>query len=377
VERGLSARGPLLAFLAFGLLWGTWAAVLPGIRAETGASEAGLGVALLGVAAGALPAMLAAGLAIDRFGPLVAPLLVGFAAAFVLPGLADSVPLLALTLVVVGATSGALDVAANAAVASFEAETGRRLMQAAHALFSAGVVAGSVGAGLAREAGASPRDALLVAAGLVALAAIANRQAPRVRAERRPIRLVLSPLLVVLGVLCGVAFVVESGIESWSALYLEEELGASPATSGLGPGSFAAAMAAGRLLGQGVGARVGDRTLVAAGAALAALGVLGASAAGSAPVALVGFAVGGAGISMAAPVFFGAPAYLASPADRGGAVSTVTTLSYLGFLVGPALMGAVGATLGLRAIWLVLAGVAAALAAVVVVLALPLRGRAK
>ena len=252
-----TVRGPLLAFLAFGLLWGAWAALLPGIRAETGASEAGLGAALLCVAVGALPAMLATGVAIDRFGSLVAPLLVAFAVSFVLPGFAGSVPALALALVAVGVASGALDVAANAAVASLEAESGRRLMQAAHALFSAGVVAGSVGAGFARDAGASPRDVLLFAAALVALTAFGNRSGPRpaAAADRGRARLVRSPLLVVLGVLCAVAFVVESGIESWSALYLEEELEASPATSGLGPGSFAAAMAAGRLLGQGAGVR--------------------------------------------------------------------------------------------------------------------------
>jgi MFS family permease len=353
-------------------------AVLPGIRAETGASEAGLGAALLCVAVGALPAMLAAGLAIDRFGSLVALSVVAYAGAFVLPGLAGSVPQLALALVAVGAASGTLDVAANAAVASLEAETGRRLMQAAHALFSAGVVAGSVSGGLARDAGVSPRYVLLATAGAVALTAVANRGGPRRRAaDPRPVRLVFTPLLVILGVLCAVAFVVESGIESWSALYLEDDLDASPAASGLGPASFAAAMAVGRLLGQGLGARIGDRTLVAGGALLAGLGVLVAAAAGTAPVALAGFAIGGAGISMAAPVFFGAPGYLAGTAERGGAVSTVTTISYLGFLAGPALMGAVGATLGLRAIWLVLAAVAGTLAAAVVALALPLRARSK
>jgi MFS family permease len=297
----------------------------------------------------------------------------------VLPGFAGSVPQLALALVVVGAASGALDVAANAAVASLEAETGRRLMQGAHALFSAGVVAGSVGGGLARDTGASPRQVLLATAGLVAVTAFANRVGPRreVSSGRRPARLVFTPTLVLLGVLCGLAFVVESGIESWSAIYLEDELDASPATSGLGPGSFAAAMATGRLLGQGLGMRVGERALVAGGAAIAAFGVLFAAGAGTALVALAGFAIGGVGISMAAPVFFGAPGYLASPAERGGAQATVTTISYLGFLAGPAVMGAVGATLGLRAIWLAVAAVAAMLAAAVVALALPLRGRAK
>src|SRR4029078_6862199 len=54
------------------------------------------------------------------------------------------------------------------------------------------------------------------------------------------------PLLVVGGVL-AVAFLVESGLEGWSALFLERTLDSDPAISGLGPGLFAGAMATGRL----------------------------------------------------------------------------------------------------------------------------------
>jgi MFS family permease len=371
------ARGPLLAFAAFGAFWGAWAAVLPGVRTETGASEAELGAALLFVAVGALPAMLATGVLVNRVGPRLGPALLVFAATVTLPGLAGSVPALAAALAVVGAASGALDVIANAAVASLEATTGRRLMQAAHALFSAGLVAGSVTAGLAREAGVSPLHALLGAAAAVVLVAAASRgTAPAPRAERRSSRPVLSPALVLLGVLCAVAFVVESGVESWSAVFLEDELGASPATSGFGPGSFAAAMALGRLSGHVLGARVGDRVLMAAGAAVAAMGVLLASAAPGPLLALAGFALAGAGISVAAPIFFGTAGRVAGNAEQGGAVATVTTISYLGFLTGPPLMGGVAGTLGLRAAWVVLAAVAGLLAAAVLTLALPLRRRA-
>ena len=49
--------------------------------------------------------------------------------------------------------------------------------------------------------------------------------------------------LVAIGLVGAVAFVVEGGTESWSALFLERQLHAEPAVSGLGPGVFAAAMA--------------------------------------------------------------------------------------------------------------------------------------
>src|SRR5439155_17389655 len=88
---------------------------------------------------------------------------------------------------------------------------------------------------------------------------------PPERARRRA-RLA-RPLLVVGGVL-ALAFVVESGLESWSALFLERTLNSGPAISGLGPGMFAGAMASGRLLAQKVrGPSVAARMLFAGVAA--------------------------------------------------------------------------------------------------------------
>jgi MFS family permease len=66
-------------------------------------------------------------------------------------------------------------------------------------------------------------------------------------------------------------------------------------------------------------------------------------------VALLGFALGGVGVSVAAPTLFGAAGRGASPAERGSAVASVTTVSYLGFLTGPPLIGAVSGAFDLRA----------------------------
>jgi hypothetical protein len=69
----MTRRGSLSAFGAFGIFWGAWAVLLPAIKEQTGASVAELGVALLFVAAAALPPMLATGALIDRFGPRLIP----------------------------------------------------------------------------------------------------------------------------------------------------------------------------------------------------------------------------------------------------------------------------------------------------------------
>jgi MFS family permease len=357
---------PLLAaFAAFGLFWGSWAALVPDIRDRTGSTVSALGLAILGVAVGALPALLGTGLAVDRWGPRLLPAtLVGFGVAVLVPLLATSPLGLFATLVLVGATSGALDVAVNAAVSEWETETRRRAMSVAHAFFSAGVVVGAVSAGIARDAGAGAPLVLGVCAVLICATAVSNRAragAPVPEAEHRP-SLDFSRRVLVLGALCGLGFLVEGGIENWSALYVEDTLGGSAVAGGLAPGLFALSMVAGRLLAQAIGHRYRDSTVLAAGGLLAAAGVALAAATDLVPVALLGFAVGGAGVSVVAPTTFGAAGRDAEPARRGVAVGSVTTFGYLGFLVGPPLVGAVSGIVSLRAGLVVLVLVALLLA---------------
>jgi MFS family permease len=322
--------------------------------------------------------MLVTGSLLDRFGPRLLPLTaLVFAAAAILPGLTQSVWQLALALVVVGVASGAMDVAINFGATSIEACGGAPIFQKAHACFSGGFLAAAVLGGVAREAGAEPLPILLVTSAAVFASAWLNRGAAALPApaERRRRTLELTRPLLVLGLLCAIAFIVESGMEHWSALFLETELGASPALAGLGPGFFAAAMVLGRTLGHRFEPRVGDLALLTGGGLLSASGLAFAATATSIPVGVAGFFLGGAGISVAAPVLFGAAGRGAAESERGGSVATVTTVSYLGFLAGPPLVGAVSGALDLRAGVALLAGAAllTALAAASFGNALPLR----
>jgi MFS family permease len=353
------ARGPLLAFFAFGAFWGAWGVLLPDVKENVGASVSELGVALFAVGFAALPAMLLTGRVVDRVGPRATPAaLLLFAVAGVLPAFADSIAALVAALFFLGAATGALDVVINSAATSVEAATGRRIIQVAHALFSGGFLAGALGAGIARGLGAGPLPVLAGVAALAAATAGVNRGFPAVPRRVRERRFAYSRRLIVLGVLCGVAFVVEGGIENWSALFLETELDASPALAALGPGLFAAAMVAGRLAGQWLEVLLGERLLFVAGTATAGAGLVLAALAPALPLALVGFALGGAGISVAAPIAFGAAGRGADDKDRGSAVASVTTISYLGFVAGPPLVGAVSGAFDLRVGLGLLAGIA-------------------
>ena len=357
-------RGPLAAFVALGLLWGTWAALVPAVQDAVGVSKGQLGLLLLLVAVASLPTMLLTGREVDRHGTRILPFaVVGLAVAAVLPALADSPGALAGALLVLGVATGATDVAMNSAVAELEARRSTRLMQLAHALFSAGVLVGAVACGIARQAGASRLQILAPVALAILVAAALNIRQERIDRPRASSRggLRLDRALIPIGIACGAAFVIEGGMENWGALFVERELDASPAVSALAPAAHGFSMMLGRLSGQWLERRLGDTRLLASAAAVALVGLVVVSLAQVVPLAILGFFVGGAGISIAAPALFGAGGRQASPDERGRALATVTTIGYLGFLVGPPLVGGAAEAVGLRAAFAVLALVAAAL----------------
>jgi hypothetical protein len=80
-------------------------------------------------------------------------------------------------------------------------------------------------------------------------------------------------------------------------------------------------------------------------------------------VALAGVAVAGLGISVCAPILIAIGGRGSTADRRGSAVSVVTTVAYLGFLVGPALVGVAADATSLTAALAGVAGVALLLAA--------------
>ena len=349
---------PLAAFAALGVFWGIWSAALPGVSRGLGIGDAALGLALLCVAAGALPAMILAGQLVDRAGPgLLAWAVAAFGICSVLPGLAPNVVWLGVALLAVGMASGGLDVVMNAAAAQVEAAHGRRVMHLAHATFSASLLVASVLAGFGRDAGLSyavllwiGAAVILVMAVLVRSLSVAAAAGSRVSSgEGTILSLRNIPLLAVgLGALCALAYLVENGLQLWGAQHLERTLGSSPAISGLGPGVFAASAVVGRLAGQLWAARLGERRLLVLAGLGAAAGAFVFAFAPNAFVALIGLALAGGAVSVAAPTLFALAGRTADPRRRGAAISGVAIIGYLGFLVGPALLGAVSGALGLR-----------------------------
>jgi MFS family permease len=352
VSRVTGRARALVGFAALGIFWGSWGAELPAVKSHAGVGDAALGAALFCVGVGALVAMRPAGVLVDRGGRRVLPAITAaFALCAFLPALATSPLALAAVLLLLGAASGSLDVAINSEGVRSEA-SGRPVLRLAHGMFSAAAVAASLATGGLRAAGAGPAAVFGVMCAVVlaaAIAALALQAAPPGIEPSPSLReLLRAPWpLVALGGLCALAFFVEGSWQSWGAVHLQETLGSSAALSAAAPALFAAAMAWGRIGGQGV--RAPERPLLAVAATLAAAGTLLAATASVPAIALAGIVVAGLGISICAPTLIAMAGRLSTPERRGSAVSVVTTVAYLGFLLGPAAVGLAADATTLRA----------------------------
>jgi MFS family permease len=349
--RTAERRGLLLAFGVFGVFWGSWAALLPAVKAQTGVGDGQLGLALAFIGVAALPAMLVGGRVVDRLGAgRVLPLaMLAFAVAAPLSGLAHGLGALLPAFLLLGLSSGAFDIAVNASTAGWERLEKDRLMAAGHAAFSTGVVVGSVSSGVARQQGAAALPVLLLVGLLVAVAAWrqpayrrTGEPSPEPRTRRGP-----ATILLALGVLVAAAFLIEDALQSWSALHLERGLGASPAVGGLGPGMFAASMAVGRLMAHIVSRPGREALVVAAGGVVTGLGAVLLAVAPGPVTGIAALALAGAGTSVLAPTLFSAIGARSAPGREGADLSTAAALGYFGFLAGPPLVGAVSAATSL------------------------------
>jgi MFS family permease len=365
-----SSLPSFLAFGAYGLFWGTWGAALPALRDAAGLSDAELGVALLFVGLGGLPAMLFTGRTVDHFGArvtgvlLVALAVTGAVAAI----LGRDLVTLSLGMLLVGAASGAADVAQNALAGFAEQRSGRRTITVAHAVFSSFVVIGSLGAGGLRSAGADAGGVFAVAGVLLAGGGLAvwllgdrpvrgpGSSFPSGRVGRR-----WALPFVVVGLVGALGFAVENAHQSWSAIFLADELAAPPALAAVAPATFAVFAALTRFAA-GLLTRIPSAALLPGGAALAVLGTLILSAAHTLPLALAGLALAAVGTSVLYPTLL-SRATRDVPADRRGrATAAVATTSYLGFVAGPMFVGVLAAGLDLRGAMIGVAALAVAFA---------------
>jgi MFS family permease len=369
-------------FAAHGFIFASWAVRVPAVKEQAGASPAALGLALLGLSAGAVATMLAAGTLCRRFGSpqLTAVSCVLLSAAVTLPALARSAVALGLLLAVFGAAYGCLNVAMNSVAVDLVAALRRPVMPGFHAAWSFGGLAGAaLGGLLAPHLSPEPHLLLIALAGLLVSVAAGHTLVTRASflrgtaagtappgasaagtdpagasaagtdpaggpfpAWRRALQTGHTVGLFGLIALC--AAYDEGAIGDWGALHLRQDLGASAGLAAAGYAAFALAEASGRLSGTALLERFGRTRVLVTGGLTACAGMLLAALAPDVWLALAGFAATGLGLANLFPATIARAGLLAGSSG----VALTSMLGYTGFLLGPPAIGFLASEAGLR-----------------------------
>ena len=363
------ARVALCAvFAAHGFIFASWAVRVPAIKEQTGASPAVLGLALLGLSAGAVATMLIAGTLCRRLGS--ERVTVGSCAllsvTLVLPALARSAITLGLALLIFGAAYGCLNVAMNSVAVDLVAALRRPVMPGFHAAWSFGGLAGAGLGGLLAPHLSPVRHLLLVAlAGLLASGGAGHTLLASARwlpagpaqlardshlaRDSQPAgawrqMLMTGRVVGLFGLIALCAAYDEGAIGDWGALHLRQDLGAGPGLAAAGYAAFALAEACGRLSGTSLLERLGRTRVLTLGGLTACAGMLLASLAPDVWLALAGFAATGFGLANLFPAVIARAGLLAG--SHGVALTSM--LGYTGFLLGPPAIGFLASAFGLR-----------------------------
>jgi MFS family permease len=354
-------RAVAALFLTNGALFANLAPRLPEIKTDLALSNTTYGIVVAAFPAGALTAGLAAGALIRRFTSARLAVLgtAGIALLTLAAAWSPTALLVAVALFVGGACDAVVDVAQNTQGLRVQRAHGRSIINSLHGVWSMGAVLGS-----AMAAGAIalnvPREAHIGATGVlfVVVAATAYRfllhgpdaveeahDPTNGRASRAGRRVYVTLLLLV--VIATAGAVVEDAGSSWATLYLRDNLGAVGAVAVLGYVALLSFQFVGRMIGDRVVDRFGERAVARVGGLVTAAGMGVALLFPSVPGTIAGFAAAGIGIATVIPAAMHAADRL--PGLRAGSgLTAVAWLMRMGFVAAPPVVGAIADATSLR-----------------------------
>jgi fucose permease len=347
-------------FLTNGALFANLVPRFPELKTDLALTNTEYGVVVAAFPVGALVAGLAAGAVVRRLTSARATLActVGIAVMVIAASVSTTPALLATALFVGGAFDAVTDVAQNANGLRVQRVYGRSIINSLHAVWSVGAMLGGAVGAAAIALGVS-RSAHLVASGVlfagVACAAFpfllkgadddARSQSGGFAAASPGWRTYAT--LAALVVLATAGATMEDSGSSWATLYLGDSLGAAGAVAVSGYVAMLAAQFAGRLVGDRLVDRFGERTVVRVGGLTAAVGMVLALAFPSVPGTVAGFAVAGFGMASVIPAAFHGADRL--PGLRPGAgLTAVVWLQRVGFVAAPPVVGLIADATSLR-----------------------------
>ena len=330
-------------FATSSLLFGTWVAAIPTIKERMNFTDGSLGLSLLLSPLGALTGVALSTRIFSKVsaGKWMAWGYILLCLIMILEINAVNRLMLWICMYCFGLVSFLNGVSSNATVNILEIKYKRRMMSTCHGLYSLG---GGVSAGLAALFfGIGIQSGWQIVLIAIGITIVIFRNQNHLLAHKNILHTrsgLKMPSLTILGIsfICMVIFMAEGCVADWSAIYLKETLHGPEELVSLGYGGFAVAMTIGRLNGDNIIAKYGNKKVVITGALTAATGFSIVAIAASVIPAIAGYILIGFGCCCIVPVLFSASANIPGVSTVEG-FAMVTTGGLIGFLAGPSLIG--------------------------------------
>lgn len=355
VNRNYRIAVSIFFFIA-GLVFASWACRIPDIKTQMHLNDAGLGGVLFALPVGLMTSLPVSGIMVSRYGSrkVLSVAAVLYPAMLICIGLATHVWQLVTVLYFFGLASNMFNISVNTQAVSVEAIYNRPIMGSFHGLWSlAGFVGSTIGT-LVRSVDMQPFvHFIIIAAGCMVLLLISNKHTVQHdpgrsdKKDKQPLFVKPDNTILTLGVIVFGGMVCEGAMFDWSGVYFQKVVQVPKAFTTFGFVAFMATMAGGRLAADGMVMRMGVTRVLQISGVLISSGLLMAALFPYLVPATLGFLLVGVGVSSVVPLIYGL-AGKSKTMSPEVALAAVSTIGFLGFLLGPPVIGFIAQAASLR-----------------------------
>jgi MFS family permease len=340
-------------FFIAGLTFSTWASRIPAIQSKLHLSDGGLGGVLFALPAGLMLSLPLSGWLVSRYGskPMMIAGALFYPAILLLLASSTSVIQLTMSLFAFGVMGNLINIAMNTQAVGVESLYGRSIMASFHGLWSLAGFSGALIGTFFVSQGIPPLIHFSIVAALAVILVILffKNSLPHDAGNREPQKLFVKPdqKILLLGLIAFCTLLCEGAMADWSGVYFKKIVEAPASMITLGYVAFTAMMAVGRFLGDWLVTKFGVKNMLQISGALITSGLLLSVLFPYLATATVGFLFVGFGVSSVVPIVYGL-AGKSKTMSPGTALAAVSTIGFLGFLVGPPVIGFIAQAVSLR-----------------------------
>jgi len=339
-------------FFIAGFVFASWASRIPDIKNALNLSDAGLGSVLLALPAGLLTGLPLAGFLVSKYGSKVVMIFAAmlYPGVLLLLGLAASPLQLIIALFLFGFCGNLLNISINTQGIGVEAKYGRSIMASFHGLWS---LAGFTGAAfstvvIAFKLTPFMHFCIIFIAAIILIVSSYKQALPQDTGNsNQPLFAKPDSAILKLGLIAFGSLVCEGTMFDWSGVYFQKVLQVPASLRTVGYIAFMSSMAGGRFVADWLVTKFGVKTMLQLSGIIISIGLLTAVIFPFIVPATIGFLLVGLGVSSVVPITYGL-AGKSTTMSPGVALSALSTIGFLGFLLGPPLIGFIAQAAGLR-----------------------------